>query len=342
MTASFLRASLFTSVVAFGVAALVAGLGRAVPGDRVRRVRARSARSDVVGDRTEVESVDVPPVAARGWVAPHRDPVLVPLASDARSGRLAGMTSGAGRAAGARGPGGVRRAPHPRPDPHPLAGAARPGRAARPDRRAQPVLARRRPAGAVGVPPVPARTGTRTTLVDRRGRHLRRPSPTPPSPRSPRWRSRGPGSRSRPSRSSTAAPIRRRTSRAIGTFDGRYFDQDRVAVTDGRMPDPQRGRRGAREPARGRTPTATGSGNDSGSARTRSTRSRTRRSSTRRRTRRGRATVRIVGIGLFPDEVVQDDADRSTRLLYTPAFTRAARDVRVVRVAGPRAARRRR
>ena len=35
-------------------------------------------------------------------------------------------------------------------------------------------------------------------------------------------------------------------------------------------------------------------------------------------------TVRIVGIGLFPDEVLQDDGDRTTRMLLTPAFTRQA------------------
>jgi len=32
--------------------------------------------------------------------------------------------------------------------------------------------------------------------------------------------------------------------------------------------------------------------------------------------------VTVVGVGLFPDEVVQDDTDRSPRALFTPAFTR--------------------
>ena len=34
--------------------------------------------------------------------------------------------------------------------------------------------------------------------------------------------------------------------------------------------------------------------------------------------------ARVVGIGLFPDEVVQDDGDRSTRILVSQTFTRAA------------------
>ena len=66
MTASFLRASLFTSVVAFGVAALVAGLGLLflVIGFAVfaldRRGRRRSS------DPVDVEPVAIPPVAAAG------------------------------------------------------------------------------------------------------------------------------------------------------------------------------------------------------------------------------------------------------------------------------------
>ncbi|MEY2567232.1 MAG: putative transport system permease protein [Actinomycetota bacterium] len=36
-----------------------------------------------------------------------------------------------------------------------------------------------------------------------------------------------------------------------------------------------------------------------------------------------RARVRVVGIGLLPEEVVQDDIDRGPRMLFTPAFTRA-------------------
>jgi ABC-type lipoprotein release transport system permease subunit len=38
-----------------------------------------------------------------------------------------------------------------------------------------------------------------------------------------------------------------------------------------------------------------------------------------------RTTARIVGIGVLPDELIQDDADRSPRALLTPAFSRMAR-----------------
>ncbi len=36
-------------------------------------------------------------------------------------------------------------------------------------------------------------------------------------------------------------------------------------------------------------------------------------------------TATIVGIGVTPEEVLQDDGDRTERLFVTPAFTRRAR-----------------
>jgi hypothetical protein len=39
-----------------------------------------------------------------------------------------------------------------------------------------------------------------------------------------------------------------------------------------------------------------------------------------------RVTVTVVGVGLFPDEVVQDDTDRLGRVLFTPAFTERERE----------------
>jgi ABC-type lipoprotein release transport system permease subunit len=39
-----------------------------------------------------------------------------------------------------------------------------------------------------------------------------------------------------------------------------------------------------------------------------------------------RTSVTIVGIGVFPDEVVEDDSDRTPRMLLTPTFTAAAAD----------------
>ncbi len=109
-----------------------------------------------------------------------------------------------------------------------------------------------------------------------------------------------------------------------GTFDGRYFDQDRFTPTQGRAADPSRadeveineyaaqnldlhlGQRielGAyslaqySDPSFASNPPAP----------------------------MMRTTVTIVGIGLLPEEILQDDADRDERLLLTPAFSELAR-----------------
>jgi hypothetical protein len=111
---------------------------------------------------------------------------------------------------------------------------------------------------------------------------------------------------------------------ALGSIDGRYFVQDRFTPTAGRMPNPARddeiaiNREAARrygldvgdrvdvgvftddqvrDPAFGHRPTPP----------------KLRRSAT------------IVGVGLFIQEVVQDDTDRSALVLFTPAFVREAR-----------------
>ena len=47
-----------------------------------------------------------------------------------------------------------------------------------------------------------------------------------------------------------------------------------------------------------------------------------------------RTTVRIVGIGVLPDELIQDDADRSPRALVTPAFSGMARSYSTYGVQG--------
>jgi hypothetical protein len=47
-----------------------------------------------------------------------------------------------------------------------------------------------------------------------------------------------------------------------------------------------------------------------------------------------RTTATIVGIGLFPDEVLQDEGDRTGRLLHTPAFSRAARGLQTYAIQG--------
>jgi ABC-type lipoprotein release transport system permease subunit len=110
---------------------------------------------------------------------------------------------------------------------------------------------------------------------------------------------------------------------AIGTFDGRYFDQDRFTPTSGRLPDPSKPDEVAVNQlladdlgyhlgqrlvlgVYGFERTGQGFPEHPGPP------------SLRR-------TVTVVGIGRFPDEVLQDEADRTNRMLLTPAFTRAAR-----------------
>lgn len=114
-------------------------------------------------------------------------------------------------------------------------------------------------------------------------------------------------------------PDRSFNGEVAGSIDGLYFTRDRFAVTQGRMPDPSRpgevavnehlmtyagiglGHRfelGVFDPAQEEAvysedpppPVA-------------------------------RLEVTVVGIGVFPDEVVQDDTDRLPRFLLTPAFT---------------------
>jgi hypothetical protein len=106
---------------------------------------------------------------------------------------------------------------------------------------------------------------------------------------------------------------------AAGSFDGLYFTRDRFVVTSGRLPDPsrphevavnehaaraqgirpgQRFRIGVFDPA---FEEAVYSDSPPQPV--------------------DQVEVTVVGVGLFPDEVVQDDTDRFPRVLFTPAFT---------------------
>ena len=111
----------------------------------------------------------------------------------------------------------------------------------------------------------------------------------------------------------------------VGSLDGLYFTRDRFAVTKGRMPDPTRVDEGAINEHLAALGVGIGDRiplgvfdpaqedavfSDSPPAPV------------------DRVLVTIVGIGLFPDEVVQDDTDRAGRVLLTPGFT--ARDARWV------------
>jgi len=106
----------------------------------------------------------------------------------------------------------------------------------------------------------------------------------------------------------------------VGSLDGLYLAQDRFAPTQGRLPDPSREdevtvnanvarkhhlRVGQRLEIGVWTREAieSPSGGDPGPP-------------------ADRLAVTIVGVGVFNDEVVQDQADRNSRMLFTPAFTR--------------------
>jgi len=119
--------------------------------------------------------------------------------------------------------------------------------------------------------------------------------------------------------SASGKPIFRENFEGLGSLDGRFFDQDRFTATDGRIPNPHKvdeiavnaaaakaygyrvGQKillGTFDPA-AITPDA--QSNPPAPVKTM------------------RAT--IVGIGLFPNEVLQDDTDVSPLMLLTPAYT---------------------
>ena len=105
-----------------------------------------------------------------------------------------------------------------------------------------------------------------------------------------------------------------------GSVDGLYFSRDRFAVTEGRLPDPSR-------------PDEVAVNERMADIQDVAVRPHVRHRRLRPGPRGSRSTrdtpppfvdrleVTVVGIGLFPDEVVQDDTDRIARMLFTPAFT---------------------
>ena len=107
----------------------------------------------------------------------------------------------------------------------------------------------------------------------------------------------------------------------VGSLDGLYFDQDRVIITAGRRADPRRpGEVIISEQTAGRFGLRVGQSltinlysaqqaGDPGFD-----------PMTRQPVHRVRLT--ITGIGMFTDEIVQDDIDRIYRILATPALTR--------------------
>jgi hypothetical protein len=100
--------------------------------------------------------------------------------------------------------------------------------------------------------------------------------------------------------------------------DGRYFDQDRFAATEGRRPDPSRVDEVAFNLTAARAyHLHVGQRLDLGAYDDDEV-SQTEDPSTLRPKYRMHAT--IVGIGVFPEEVVQDESDRSPLALFTPAY----------------------
>ena len=113
-------------------------------------------------------------------------------------------------------------------------------------------------------------------------------------------------------------------SEAAGTFDGRYFEQDRFTATSGRRPDPTRPDEVAfNEFAAARFGYQVGQRLELGTWSIDQITDPAFFSTPPPPLLRTSATV--VGIGLFPDEVLQDDGDRTARLLLTPAYSESAR-----------------
>ena len=110
----------------------------------------------------------------------------------------------------------------------------------------------------------------------------------------------------------------------MASIDGAYFDQDRFVAREGRVPDPDRvdevavnefaaARSGFRVGERLEVATFGPLQPLDPNSATQPVPLRT-------------IEVEVVGIGSFPEEILQDEADRSARLLLTPAFTAANMD----------------
>jgi hypothetical protein len=111
---------------------------------------------------------------------------------------------------------------------------------------------------------------------------------------------------------------------ADGTFDGRFFDQDRFVATAGRAPNRDRSDEVAvNEAAAMRFGFRVGQQLDLGTYSLEQISSRSFFTDPPPPKLTTHAT--IVGIGRFPDEVLQDDGDRSIRMLLTPAYSAQAR-----------------
>ena len=115
-------------------------------------------------------------------------------------------------------------------------------------------------------------------------------------------------------------PIFEEDFEALASLDGRFFDQDRFVATEGRLPDPRRANEVAVNGA-----AAKKYGYSVGQKLMLGTFDPAQVTADVRAqppvpVKTMRATV--VGIGLYPNEVLQDDTDVSPLVLFTPAYTR--------------------
>jgi ABC-type lipoprotein release transport system permease subunit len=120
------------------------------------------------------------------------------------------------------------------------------------------------------------------------------------------------------------APLTTRDIEGDGTFDGRYYDQDRFTATQGRIPDRNRIDEIAVDAyAAERYDLHVGQRVELDTYSTEQIEAPD--AFTQPATPRLRTAATLVGIGLYPDEVLQDDGDRTPRMLLTPAFSTLAR-----------------
>jgi FtsX-like permease family len=109
----------------------------------------------------------------------------------------------------------------------------------------------------------------------------------------------------------------------VGSLNGLYFNQDRVVITQGRKPDPTRA-----DEALVSEQTAQALGLHLNQTMTFNLYSLAQQNDQNFNPATdaplGHQLIRITGIGVFTDEVVQDDIDRGDRVLVTPAFTHRA------------------
>jgi hypothetical protein len=117
-------------------------------------------------------------------------------------------------------------------------------------------------------------------------------------------------------------PVFDETTEALASLDGRFFDQDRFTPTEGRLPNQKRiDEVAVNEVAAERSGYRVGQKVELGTWDPADIDQDFFENPTPPKLR---MTATIVGIGLFPEEVVQDDTDRSALALFTPAYTREA------------------